>query len=273
MIKIGPIEKLGTIWWFELFDLVSARELQVRARLEEVMHDFEQDYSRFLPNSLVSQLNQATKLNLEDRKELYDILYIAQQAYYETQGVFNIAVGDYLEKIGYDSHYSLHGQAGAWVPDLEEVVELSRSEIRLAPGVKIDLGGLGKGYLIDKLVKLLHTEFSLEYVLVNGGGDIYVTSDHGIPVGIGLQDPQNKQMIGSLELYNQGFASSSPYLRTWIDQVGTTRTHLASPADTHREQGVSYVTAQSATQADIWATTLAIDSHACVPPEVQYIVK
>ena len=95
---------------------------------------------------------------------------------------------------------------------------------------------------------------------------MYVTSDHGKPIEIGLQDPKTKEIIGRYELYNQAFASSSPVLRQWTDQEGVVHDHLVS--DNNKEKKTSFVVAPTAVQADIWATTLSINNDIQQPKSV-----
>ena len=267
MITIGPIKKLGTIWWFEFFDLQEIDPQVLETRLVDCISQFENDYSRFDDDSLLSQLNRNHTMDLSNQREMKDMLNIAREAYRDTQGVFNIAVGDYLEKTGYDQDYSFTSQAVQDIPDLEEVLSLDQDKVEIQSGVRIDFGGFGKGYLIDRVAQLLRTEFGLEYFLINGGGDMYATSNHGEPIVIGLQDPRTGDMIGSLPIFNQGFASSSPYLRRWKDQDGIEHDHLV--AGHNREKKITYITAPSAVMADIWATSLSLNSQLKTPLDVK----
>ncbi len=268
MISVGPIEKLGTVWWFEFFDLPEEKLQEVSSEITKTMTQFENDYSRFKPDSVLSQLNK-NKIYLNPNAEFLAMIQWAVDAYGQTQGVFNIAVGDYLVKSGYDQDYSFQSQETMLIPRLDSVLQYDQKTIRLLPDTQIDFGGLGKGYLIDKLAGILKDQFGLQYYLINGGGDMYVTSDHGEPIEIGLQDPETKQIIGKTKLHNQAFASSSPILRQWADQQGDLHSHLVGDGD---KQTV-YLTAPNATHADIWATTLAIDGGITTPSSIAIITQ
>ncbi len=267
MRKIGPLEKLGTVWWFELFDIPTKDVPEIKEKLVAVIDEFEGKYSRFRKDSLISKLNETGSL-AEPPQELIEMLHIACKMYQKTKGVFNIAVGEYLENIGYDSCYSFQSRRGnRHIPDVTQVLEYNPIEIRFLSGAKIDLGGLGKGYLIDKLAELLEHELGVKYFLINGGGDMYASSNVGAPITIGLQDPQSRKIIGSTELMNAGFASSSPYARSWRDQKGNKHDHLVS--QNKIEKRAVYVMATNATDADMWATTLSIDHKQVLPRDIQ----
>lgn len=265
MTEIGPIEKLGTVWRFEFFDLDQNRIPEIERKIVEVMDAFEGNYSRFKEDSLLSRLNNNRRLDLRGKREIREMLQIALEAYRTTNGVFNIAIGGYLERIGYDAQYSFQSQETVEIPRLDQVLQLTEQSTMLDDGVKIDFGGFGKGYLIDVLANLFRQEWGLEFFLINGGGDICVSSDHGKPVEIGLENPVSKKIIGTVPLLNQGFASSSPHLRSWTDQDGNRRDHLVGEG----EKKTVYVVAPNATWADIWATTLSIDQAVPLPKDVQ----
>ena len=263
MLGIGPLEKLGTIWWFEFFDVNKQEDSSVEQDIVAIIDEFEDNYSRFKQSSLISQLNTRGVVT-NPPQELADMLDVAVRAYRETRGVFNIAVGGYLENIGYNQTYSFEKKDESPVPDLDQVLVYNQNEIRISPGTKLDVGGFGKGYLIDKIAHFLQHTRTIEHFLINGGGDMYASSNGGEPITIGLQDPQTLHTVGTTTLVHQGFASSSPHLRAWTDQYGDNHDHLVSMNNIEKKS--TYVVAPSATEADIWATALSLD-HTQTPPD------
>ena len=251
-MNLCPITALGTQWHIEIMDKVSdIDELQIFT--EGFIETFEQKYSRFRSDSDLSKLNTDGVFS-NPSEEFLDILKKSESAYKSTKGIFNIAVGAKMEASGYDSDYSFTQTKNYVVPKLTEVLSCSPKEILVSAG-KLDLGGIGKGYLIDLLAKAYQTEYSLKHFVINGGGDIYATSDHGKAVEIALVHPKDQTLsIGTVPLLHQGFAASSPYVRAWKDKKTNVETnHL------HTNNIIaSYVVADTACEADVWATTLAI---------------
>lgn len=269
MKALGPIKKLGTQWWFEFFDLPKGLDLEaLSVELYEFMEVFENKYSRFRDTSELSQLNE-TKIWKDPSVEFLELFRIAFRAYRETNGLFNIAVGSYLEKSGYNRDYSFQSDAVLpEVPNLDEVLHVGTDQVILTKNARVDFGGFGKGYLID-LIAMFFKKKGIKYFLINGGGDIYVTSDKGDPVQIYLQDPINRDVAaGAIYAKDQGFAASSPYLRSWSSN-GKLFTHLVSK-NGQEPKGV-FVLASTAVWADIWATTLAVDSDIVPPKEIEFI--
>jgi len=93
---------------------------------------------------------------------------------------------------GYDSSYSLSPHvdlATLPLPDPRSAITITDDAITLTAGA-LDIGGFGKGYLIDLLAQDLKAH-DLHHFLINGGGDIYVTSNQGQPSPLCL----NSQLI------------------------------------------------------------------------------
>lgn len=261
--KIGPHEHLGTVWWFELFDECSLERVAlIEQDLVETMQEFEAHYSRFREDSWLSVCNREGGYQ-DAEPEFVEMAQFALDAYHASSGVFNIAVGEYLVRSGYDAAYSFTSRGEAVVPALDEVLSIEGKNIVLRDGAQIDFGGFGKGYLIDILAQQLEQKWGIAEFLINGGGDMYASSQGGEGVVIALQHPTKREtVIGSLPLYRQGFAASSPFVRAWKDQDGTEHTHLVGEG----EKQAVFVTAPTAREADMWATALSID-QTLVPSE------
>jgi thiamine biosynthesis lipoprotein len=121
---------------------------------------------------------------------------------------------------------------------------------RLSVGL-LDLGGIGKGWAIDQIAELLRNEGIVEF-LINGGGDMYGTSEHGAPITIYLEHPTEKDVyLGTTTIQNQGFAASSPHKRRW----NTSRGEMSHIIGEIPDIDASFVIADDAVTADMLATT------------------
>ena len=100
-------EALGTKWWIELFESISEQRLTaLKKDCEAFIMTFEDNYSRFKPNSCISIINRGRALK-EPSQELIDLLTFGKQKYLETDTLFNILTGHIQEAKGYDAEYSL----------------------------------------------------------------------------------------------------------------------------------------------------------------------
>lgn len=246
---------LGTHWWFEIWDDLSHQELQnIQHHIMDVVNKFEDTYSRFLPNSVISELNRKRTLELDS--ESLELLRYGVDLFQRTHGVFNILVGHILEARGYDKDYSLtdHGSQSLTAGNPMNDIEFNDRVVHIKHG-HVDIGGYGKGWLIDKLHQHLK-HIGVEQHLINGGGDIYVTHQDNNPVDIYLEDPINpKKLTGKIQLKNSAFAGSSPHKRAWsVSADGAEQQHHIVSMQSVKD--VIYLTAPTAVDADAFATTL-----------------
>lgn len=97
--------------------------------------------------------------------------------------------------------------------------------------VAIDLGGIGKGYGVDRAVQALR-DWGIENGLVNVGGDLYAlgTSEDGDPWKVGVRSPRDANKLSDkLELSDAAVATSGDYLQ-YFQHGGERYHHLIDPA-------------------------------------------
>lgn len=258
------LEALGTKWQIEILQTGLGSQV-IENATTDFLQEFENRYSRFKTGSWLTQLNRDRVFH-DPHPEFVELLNESLRFYAETKNIFNIAIGEKMNESGYDATYSFTSTPVQSVEntDVAEMLLVTREKITLRSG-QLDLGGIGKGFAIDKLAALYQAKFHLQSFVINGGGDIYATHDDGQPIQITLTHPKNHALsIGTVELKNQGFASSSPWVRAWPDKkTGKLFNHLHTSNEV-----TSYVVAPTATEADVWATTLCVEPATKVPAEV-----
>jgi thiamine biosynthesis lipoprotein len=268
MMLLESYEALGTRWYIEILEDVSDIEI-VRNETKEFLEKFEARYSRFRSNSWLSKLNQE-KVFYNPDPEFVMLLNESLRYYEVTSGVFNIAIGEKMEQSGYDALYSFTKTEDATtsIPLLPDALTVTNEKITLQEA-RLDLGGIGKGFVIDALTKHYRDVLGLQSFVINGGGDIYATHDNEKPITITLSHPKDKQLgIGTVTLLNQGFAASSPFVRAWKDKnTAEDHNHLHTT-----NKIASYVVADTACEADVWATTCAIDSTTEAPSTIKKLL-
>lgn len=100
-------------------------------------------------------------------------------------------------------------------------VELDRAgqRLRIAKGRKIGLGGIAKGYIVDRAAAVLR-EAGLASFLVQAGGDLYGAGrkPDGSPWVSGIQDPRGPQgsFFATLELTDHAFSTAGDYARSYV---------------------------------------------------------
>ena len=244
-------QALGTTWWIELFENLTNQNLdEVKNFVEVFVSTYEKKYSRFLPDSQISILNRERSFQ-NPSPELVQLLEYGKRLYLRSDTHFNLLTGHILESKGYNADYSFTDSGSAETPG-NPITDLTITPklIELKHG-NIDLGGFGKGYLIDLLAKELQQTLNLEQFLINGGGDMYATINAGEPITIFLEHPTKPGTgIAKTTLLNQGFAASSPHKRVWKNSTGT-HTHIVSK---QLNADATFVKASTAADADAFAT-------------------
>ena len=257
MLLINNFHALGTSCFLEIFDDLDQKNfnLIMEYLILEIIN-FENNFSRFKENSLIGQLNKNKKLNYNS-EDLFKMLSISQDMNLITNGIFNIAIAQILESNGYGGNYL---EGNKFFPEQKDVLKFDSSSVEIASNIKIDLGGIGKGYLIEKISLILKNKFHLKYFLINFGGDIYATTDRGNKIKIDLENPNIPGMkIGSIFLTNNSVCCSSNSKRNWTIQDKTFY-HILDP-ESKKVNFSSFVISTSTTIGDIVATCLCIDPN------------
>lgn len=251
---------MGTSFEISIFDEISeAVFLDLQKNIIEQSDAFDKTYSRFIKTSFIWQIAGKTG-EFEVEKEFMDMLKMYFELYDLSEKKFNPLIGFTISDMGYDDQYSLVPKEHIRETfDLKEAVEiLSDTNIRISKPALFDVGGVGKGYFVDKISSFLK-ENRIKRFLVNGSGDLFYSGD-GQKITAGLEHPDdNKKVIGTIELLQGSLAASGSNKRNWgkyhhiIDPIS-----LSSP----NELLASWVLADSAMLADALATCLFL-----CPPE------
>jgi len=204
--------------------------------------------TRFDEGSEISQLNAAAGEWMEVSADVESILRDALGASEMSAGMVNVAVLPSMLAVGYTRSFS----EGAGVATLDQarplprlgaVLEVAQGRARVAHGAGIDLGGVAKGWMADRAVKLLGGN-----AVANLGGDLMAIGPgpdgNGWPIGLGGV---------TLMLRDQGAATSSVRRRRWGDLHHLIDPRSGLPARTGLEE-VSVV-ASSGFEAEVFAKT------------------
>jgi thiamine biosynthesis lipoprotein len=133
--------------------------------------------------------------------------------------------------------------------------------VKSRPELQLDLGGIAKGYAIDRAIFLL-ADAGVEFASVNAGGDMRLLGDRGgkRPWRIGIQHPRDPQrLLATLEVEDVAVVTSGDYER-YFEQDGRRYHHLFDPRTGYPATACRSVTvvAPSAMLADALATAVFV---------------
>jgi len=230
---------------------------------EAFFHGFESQFSRFLPGSELSRFNRRETETVAVSAEMFDLLTECLKLNEQTGGVFNPLVLKDLEAAGYNASFekltpgASANTSAPGVPPALTCLTLheQRREASLPAGLRLDFGGIGKGYAVDAAAALL---VEASDFLVDAGGDIYAAghAPDGGPWRIDVADPAAPEdRIDVVALSDQAIATSWTTRRRWQTASGWAH-HLIDPrSGLPAESGVTGATviASRAVEADVFA--------------------
>jgi thiamine biosynthesis lipoprotein len=205
---------------------------------------WEQQLSRFRVDSELSRLNSSQGRPVMVSQELWEVVALALEAARQSQGLVTPTLLDALEGAGYDRSFDVllksadgqakhdPGQPVALVMDTDPgnavIRDHQRRSIRLAGGVRLDLGGVAKGWAAHLAARRLSVHGP---ALVDAGGDIAISGprETGEPWTISVANPfLPEQDLQSLIVNSGGVATSGRDYRRW-QRGGRWNHHILDP--------------------------------------------
>ena len=143
------------------------------------------------PESDISRLNcNGSRCPVQVDPRTFEVLLIAQQLSNASNGMFDCTVGAHLIALGF---LPAPGCRNLPVKDASyrDVILLEDHRVQFSRSLRIDLGGIAKGYAVDRAIQVLR-EHGIHSACVNAGGDIRVIGDHPWPVSVRLPYDQSR---------------------------------------------------------------------------------
>jgi thiamine biosynthesis lipoprotein len=196
--------------------------------------------SNYKDTTEISYVNRnAGEVPVNVSKELFELIKRSKKYSEELNGFFDISVGPLTDYWGFNSSHPIETE-----PDKKIINSLlsfvsykyifldtiNQTISYLKKGVNIDLGGIAKGYALDKACEVLR-ERGITNFLINGGGDLYASGlkADGTKWKVGIKNPRDEtKLLAVLELTNMCIATSGDYERYKIIN-GIRYHHILNP--------------------------------------------
>ena len=210
---------------------LAQRLLQVAA---DEARRIEHKLSRYRDDNAIHHINTANGAPVTLDDETADLMDYAARCHTLSDGRFDITSGILRRVWCFDGSDNIP-VAEAVQAVLRHVgwqrLSWQRPVLQLAPGMEIDLGGLGKEYAVDRVVRLLRQETDACFV-VNFGGDLCISGPRrdAAPWVIGLDDPEatGARALGELRVQRGGIATSGD-ARRYLLKDGVRYGHILDP--------------------------------------------
>ena len=227
----------------------------IDAVLEEMRH-IDDSMSTYKPDSEVSEVNaKAADGPMPISQELFDLLTTANEYSVITDGAFDITYAS----VGYLYDFRKHirpdeAQIGKALPAVDfrhVLLDPKKRTVQFSQqGVRIDLGGIAKGYSVDRGIDVLKS-LGVTRAYVSAGGDSRIIGDRfGKPWMVGIRDPRKGEgaVITRIPLTDAAMSTSGDYER-FFEENGVRYHHIIDPHTGHSASKV-----QSATVIGPYAT-------------------
>lgn len=245
---------------------------RLRAVIQAALDDVDDRMSMFQPQSELSSLNRAaegTPITLSD--ELYDVLSAACEVSRWSEGAFDVTVAPLVEHWGFGTRASRRVPTpGAVAAERRRVDWRSlaldasrRTVVKRHAGLQADLGGIAKGYGVDRVAAALEARGVRDY-MVEVGGEVRVlgrnAAGHAWRIGVEEPDALPQRVRWVVALDGRAMATSGDY-RNYFIEDGRRYSHEIDPASGMPiRHGLCSVTvvADDCMRADALATALIV---------------
>lgn len=256
--KNAPVSKtffaFDTVITITLYD---NEQTELLNECEQLCTEYDQLFSKTIPTSDVYKLNHANGIPVKVDAKTYELIKKSISYSRQSKGAFDITIG---------------GISGLWdfakepacLPDSASITEalshvgyqnivlLDQSEIKLADSkTQIDLGGIAKGYIADRIKEYLISENVTNGIIDLGGNILTIGSrPDNSPYHIGIKEPFSKtgNVLTSVNVTDQSVVTSGIYERYFIKDEKIYH-HIFSPSTGYpidnELTGVTIISSQS----------------------------
>jgi thiamine biosynthesis lipoprotein len=214
--------------------------------------------SHYKPESQLSQINaRAAQEPVQVDPELFDLIKLSTHYSIITEGAFDITYASVGHLYDFPHHVKpTEAQIVAALPGVNwrnMLLDPEHHTVRFEhQGMRIDLGGIGKGYAVDHSIGILQAR-GFQHALVTAGGDSRIIGDRmGRPWVIGIRNPDDKdKVVTRIPIVNSAMSTSGDYER-FFDEGGVRYHHIIDPRTGHSASKVRSATilGPTATETD-----------------------
>lgn len=222
--------------------------------------------SPYKPESEVSRINRSAGVeSVLVSTELVNLIRKAERISILTEGAFDITFASAGHLYNYREGRRPAGsdlEAAVEAIDYRQVtIDEQHSRVTLnKSGMRVDLGGIAKGYAVERSAALLRAR-GIEHALISAGGDTRVVGNReGRPWVVGVRHPrQDRNLITRIPLADEAISTSGDYER-FFEEQGTRYHHILNPAtgDSAREVISVTVVGPDATSTDALSTSVFV---------------
>lgn len=205
---------------------------QMLKEARELIQTYENLLSVNVETSDVAKLNRAGGQPVQVSEETYELIQKSLDISKQTNGIFDISIYPLVRAWGFtEEEYRIPSEDER--KQIAGIIDYRRIELKedhtvvIPEPMQIDLGGIAKGYVSDKLMDLFR-ERGAEAAIVSLGGNVqtYGKKPDGTPFTVGITDPADgESMLGTIEVGQTAVITSGSYQR-YFERDGVRYHHI-----------------------------------------------
>jgi len=245
----ASVDAMGTTYSLVLYgDHRDRLEAAAEATFEEARR-LDRLLSHYRARSDVSEINRlAAQRPVKVTPEMFRLLEACQEYSRASEGAFDITVGPLIKLWGF---FKGDGRLPGRADVAQALANIGYGRLRLdaeartvrfdRPGMALDLGGIGKGYAVDRMIETLRENGISQALLSAGGSSIYGLGSPGTEAGgwpVKIRDPKNSsRTVEELRLRDASLSTSGSYEK-FFEAGGRVYSHIMDPRSGYPAQGV-----------------------------------
>lgn len=260
-------EAQGTYYAITYYD---AQNRNLKTQADSLLKAFDQSVSLWVPQSIISRVNQGDSLVNLDEIFIHNF-NLSKQIAKQTNGYFDFTVSPLVEAWGFSFKEKIvltktKIDSIKTLVNWEKVSLQDGKVIKSDPRIRFDFNAIAQGHSVDLLSQLLESK-GIQSYLVDVGGEIRSkgTKPDGTKWRIGIEKPsleanEDRSIQQVIELQDKSLATSGSY-RKYYEENGKRYSHAIDPKTgypvTHNLLSVTVIAA-SAAEADAYATAFLV---------------
>jgi thiamine biosynthesis lipoprotein len=234
-------------------NISGADKKQATDKVVQEINFLNQKFDDFSSQSDVTKINEnAGKEPVKVDPVTIDIISKAIECYKISDGAFDILVAPLSKLWGFksnDNSYRIPSQKeieqALKLIDINDLIVEGDKVMLKKIGEAIDLGGIAKGYTLDRIKEIL-PKYNLKNAIINMGGNIltYGKSNNGNWL-IGIKNPRGDGIVGTININGSKFISTSGDYERYFIENGIRYCHIIDPSTGYPSDKIISVTVES----------------------------
>lgn len=239
---------MGTIFTVTIYGMGEPAARDAAREAFSLAHSIEADLSRFREDSELSKVNRDPAATHKIGAHFFECLSQAVAVSELTCGYFDVTFFPLYRAWDWRNNPTSEPSRETIEALLSRVgykkiaLDAKDRTVRMLPSMMLDFGGVAKGYAVGRMAKRL-SELGVKDAIVNGGGDLVITSKR--PYVIGLQDPGSRErgaIIGRIILEGPAAVFTSGDYEQYAVINGKKYGHIIDPHTGYPASGLRSAT-------------------------------